>query len=299
MDENDWLIKRFDETRAHLRSVAHRMLGSASEADDALQEAWLKLSRADSREVNNVAGWLTTVVARVCLDMLRSRRSRREEPLAPVSDAPSSSAPETEVGLADAIGPALLVVLDMLAPQERVAFVLHDMFDLSFEEIAPIVDRTPAATRQLASRARRRVRGAAAPAPGVGPHRELVSAFLAASRDGDFEHLVAVLSPDVVLRADDLAVRMAAANQRHRAPRLSPEVRGAALVADAFNGRTRGVSSAVIDGEPGAAWAMGGQVRAAWVFTIDRGQIAAIDVTMDPGHLAELDVQMDSAPETP
>ena len=299
MDEKDWLARRFDETRAHLRAVAHRMLGSASEAEDALQEAWLKLSRADSREVDNLAGWLTTVVARVCLDMLRSRRSRREDPLAPGADAPGSSTPETEVELADAIGPALLVVLDMLAPQERVAFVLHDMFDLSFEEIAPIVDRTPAATRQLASRARRRVQGAAAPAPGAGPHRELVSAFLAASRDGDFERLVAVLSPDVVLHADDLAVRRAAANERHRPPRLAPEIRGASLVADAFNGRTRGVSPAVIDGEPGAAWAMDGQVLAAWVFTIDRDKIAAIEVIMDPGRLAELDVQVDSAPATP
>jgi RNA polymerase sigma-70 factor (ECF subfamily) len=299
MDEKDWLTKRFDETRAHLRAVAHRMLGSASEADDALQEAWLKLSRADSREVDNVAGWLTTVVARVCLDMLRSRRSRREDALAPGFDAPSSSNPETDVGVADAIGPALLVVLDMLAPQERVAFVLHDMFDLSFEEIAPIVDRTPAAARQLASRARRRVRGAGAPEPEIAPHRELVSAFLAASRDGDFERLVAVLSPDVVLRADDLAVRMAAANQRHRPPRLEPEVRGASLVADAFNGRTRGVSPALVDGEAGAAWAMGGKLLSAWVFTIDRDKIAAIDVIMDPGPLAALDVQVESAPETP
>jgi RNA polymerase sigma-70 factor (ECF subfamily) len=277
------------------------MLGSASEADDALQEAWLKLSRADSSEVDNVGGWLTTVVARVCLDMLRSRRSRREEPLDPAAaDAPTTSSPEAEIGLADAIGPALLVVLDMLAPQERVAFVLHDMFDLSFEEIAPIVERTPAATRQLASRARRRVRGAdAAPVPDVGPRSDLVGAFLAASRDGDFERLVAVLSPEVVLRADDIAVRMSVANERHRPPRLAPEVRGASLVADAFNGRTRGVSSALIDGEPGAAWAMGGQLMSAWVFTIDGGKIAAIDVIMEPGRLAELDVQMDSAPSTP
>jgi len=208
MEEKDWLVKRFDETGAHLRAVAHRMLGSASEADDALQEAWLKLSRADTREVNNVAGWLTTVVARVCLDMLRSRRSRREEPLVPAADAPSSSTVETEVGLADAIGPALLVVLDMLAPQERVAFVLHDMFDLSFEEIAPS-SIAPLRQRGSSPVARDAVRGAAAPAPDPGPHRELISAFLAASRDGDFERLVAVLSPDVVLRADDLAVRMA------------------------------------------------------------------------------------------
>jgi hypothetical protein len=181
----------------------------------------------------------------------------------------------------------------MLAPQERVAFVLHDMFDLSFEEIAPIVDRTPAATRQLASRARRRVHGAAAPAaPDLGPHREVVSAFLAASRDGDFERLVAVLSPDIVLRADDLAVRMSKANERHRPPRLAPEIRSAPLVADAFNGRTRGVDPALIDGEPGAVWAMGGQVLAAWVFTFDGDKVGSIDVIMEPVHLAELDVRM-------
>jgi len=180
-----------------------------------------------------------------------------------------------------------------LAPQERVAFVLHDMFDLSFEDIAPIVDRTPAATRQLASRARRRVHGAAAPAAGLAQHRELVSTFLSAARDGNFERLVAMLSPDVVLRADDLSVRMSAANQRHRAPLLSPEVRGAALVADAFNGRARGVSSALIDGEPGAVWAMNGQVHAVWVFRIDGESITAIDVIMDPAHLAELEVEFE------
>src|SRR5262245_39865449 len=186
MDENDWLAKRFDESRAQLRAVAYRLLGSASEADDAVQEAWLKLCRSDSRGVENVGGWLRTVVARVCLDMLRSRQSRREEPLAPVADVPSGSNPETDLAFAEAIGSALLIVLDMLAPAERVAFVLHDMFDLSFEEIAPIVDRTPVAARQLASRARRRVRGATVPITDVARHRELVSAFLAASRDGNF-----------------------------------------------------------------------------------------------------------------
>jgi RNA polymerase sigma-70 factor (ECF subfamily) len=193
--------------------------------------------------------------------------------------------------LADAIGPALLVVLDMLAPAERVAFVLHDMFDCSFEEIAPIVDRTPEAARQLASRARRRVRGAAAPATDVARHRELVSAFLAASRDGDFERLLAVLSSDAVLRADELAVRTAAANQRG-APRLAPEVRGAQLVADAFKGRARGALPALIDGDAGAVWAMGSQVRAAFVFTIERSIITEIDLVMDPAHLAKLDVEI-------
>ncbi len=293
MDENDWLAKRFHETRAHLRAVAHRMLGSATEAEDALQDAWLKLSRSDTREVENVGGWLTTVVSRVCLDMLRARQSRREEPLTSEADASTSTDPETDVTLADAIGPALLVVLEMLEPQERVAFVLHDMFDLSFEEIAHIVDRTPAATRQLASRARRRLRGAAEPAPGITPRRDLVSTFLAAARDGDFERLVAVLSPAVVLVADELAVRTSAANERHRPPRLAPEVRGALPVAGAFNGRTRGVLPALIDGEPGAAWAMGGRVLAAWMFTIEHGQITVIDVIMDPGRLAALNVRVD------
>jgi RNA polymerase sigma-70 factor (ECF subfamily) len=291
MDDNDWLAKRFDESRAHLRAVAHRMLGSDSEADDAVQEAWLKLSRADTREVANLGGWLTTVVARVCLDMLRSRRSRREDPFAPAADAPASSDVETDVAFANAIGPAMLVVLDMLAPPERVAFVLHDMFDLSFEEIAPIVDRTPAAARQLASRARRRVRGAVAPTTDVAPHRELVRAFLAASRDGDFERLVAVLSPDVVLRADELSVRTA--QQRSGAPLIAPEVRGAAEVATAFKGRARAASPALIDGAPGAVWAAGGQVRAAFVFTIQHGQITGIDLIMDPDHLTELDVTID------
>ncbi len=186
------------------------MLGSASEAEDAVQETWLKLSRSGSEELENLGGWLTTVVARVCLDMLRTRRSRREEPLDAAGDAPGHGSPEDELALADATGPALLAVLDTLAPGERVAFVLHDMFDLSFEEIARILNRTPTATRQLASRARRRVRGGEAPVADIALHRELVGAFLAASRDGDFERLVAVLSPDVVLRADERAVHVAA-----------------------------------------------------------------------------------------
>jgi RNA polymerase sigma-70 factor (ECF subfamily) len=293
MGENDWLARQFDESRAHLRTVAYRMLGSASEAEDAVQETWIKLSRSEHPAVENLGGWLTTVVARVCLDMLRSRKSRREEALAPVVDAPAASNPETEVAFADAIGPALWVVLEMLAPPERVAFVLHDMFDLSFEEIAPIIDRTPAAARQLASRARRRVRGTGSSATDLAQHRELVSAFLAASRDGDFERLVAVLSPDVVLRADEQARRTAAANLQRGAPVLAPEVRGASLVANAFKGRARGAAPALIEGEPGAAWAVGGQVRTAFVFTIGHGKISGIEVIMDPEHLAELDVKID------
>ena len=293
MDDSNWLARRFDESRTHLKAVAYRMLGSASEAEDAVQEAWLKLARSDTRDVGNLGGWLTTVVARVCLDMLRTRRSRREEPLDSKAQMPAGGRLEDDVALADATGQALLVVLETLAPAERVAFVLHDMFDLSFEEIAPIVDRTPDAARQLASRARRRVRGAEAPATDLARHRELVGAFLAASRDGDFERLLAVLSPDAVLRGDELAVRTAAANRRYGAPILAPEARGAAVVAEAFKGRATAALPAIIDGAAGAVWAVGGQVRAAFLFTIRGEKITGVDLVMDPGHLAELDVKID------
>lgn len=286
-----WLARRFEENRDRLRAVAYRMLGSASEAEDAVQETWLKLSRSDSGEVRNLGGWLTTVLARVCLDMLRTRRSRREDPLAAAADSPGNGGPEDDLTLADATGPALLVVLETLAPAERVAFVLHDLFDLSFEEIGRILGRTPAAARQLASRARRRVRGAEAPAGDVERHRELVGAFLAASRDGDFERLLAVLSPDVMLRADPLAVSMAAARQRQGAPRLSAQVRGAENVANVFKGRARGALPALIDGQAGAVWAMGGQVRAAFLFAIRHGRITEIDIVMSPEDLAGLDVK--------
>ena len=208
MNERDYLAERFEENRAHLRSVAYRMLGSVSEVDDAVQEAWLRLSRAETAGIDNLGGWLTTVVARVCLDMLRSRKSRREEPFTPHAPEPvatgtSGSSPEHEALLADSVGLALLVVLDRLTPAERLAFVLHDMFALPFEEIAAIVGRSTTATRQLASRARRRVRGgAAAPDADLIRQREVVGAFLAALRGGDFEGLLAVLDPDLVVRAD-------------------------------------------------------------------------------------------------
>ena len=293
MRDSDWLARRFEDSRTHLRAVAYRMLGSASEAEDAVQETWLKLSGADTGEVANLTGWLTTVVARVCLDALRMRRSRRRHPLEPQADAASAETPEDEVALADATGQALLVVLETLAPLERIAFVLHDMFDLSFEDIAPIVDRTPAAVRQLASRARRRVRGVEAPASDLARQRELVSAFLAASREGDFGRLIAVLSPEVVLRADELAVRTAEARQQHGAPALASEIRGAARVADVFKGRARAALPALIDGDAGAVWAMGGQVRTAFVFTIESDKITGIDLIMDPQRLAELDVRAD------
>jgi RNA polymerase sigma-70 factor (ECF subfamily) len=294
MNGDDWLAKRFDDNRTRLRAVAYRILGSASEAEDAIQETWLKLSRSGSQEeVENLGGWLTTVLSRVCLDMLRTRRSRREEPLAAAADAPGDGSPEDELALADSIGPALLIVLDTLAPGERVAFVLHDMFNLPFEDIARILDRTPIAVRQLASRARRRVRGTEAPTADITLHREVVGAFLAASRDGDFERLVAVLSPEVVLRADEPAVRAAAARQARGAPELAPEIRGAERVANTFKGRARAAMPALIDGEPGAVWAVGGRVLSAFIFTIEDRAITGIDIVVDPAVLAELDVRID------
>src|SRR5919202_1167603 len=231
MEERDWLVRRFEENRTHLRAVAYRMLGSSSEADDALQEAWLRLSRSDTSEVENLGGWLTTVVGRVCLDMLRSRRSRREGYLGGPSDAhvvqpiacrAEGTDPEHEALVADSVGLALLVVLETLKPAERLAFVLHDMFAVPFDEIAPIVDRSPEAARQLASRARRRVQGETAiPDADVDTQREVVDAFLIAAREGDFEALLEVLDPDVVLRVDRDAISAGA-------PRV---VRGAANVA--------------------------------------------------------------------
>lgn len=286
MDEPGGLAGRFEASRTHLRRVAYRMLGSRSEADDAVQEAWLRLSRSETSGVENLGGWLTTVVARVCLDMLRSRKSRREKPLdAHVPESIVSPEdgidPEHEVLLAESVGLALLVVLQTLAPAERVAFVLHDMFDLPFDEIAPIVGRSPTAARQLASRARRRVKGAdAAPEADRTRQREVVDAFLAASRGGDFDALLAVLDPDVVLRADRAAVHAGA----------SREVRGAAAVADTFSGRARAAQPAIVNGAVGLVWAPHGQPRVAFGFTIIRGKIVEIDLVADPERLRQLDL---------
>ena len=280
MDEPNWVAERFEENRTHLRAVAYRMLGSRSEADAAVQEAWLRLSRSDTSGVANLGGWLTTIVARVCLDMLRSRKSRREEPLG-AHDPEDGVDPEHEALLADSVGLALLVVLETLAPAERVAFVLHDMFDLPFDEIAPIVGRSPTAARQLASRARRRVRGAATVPPAdLTRQREVVDAFLAASRGGDFAALLAVLDPDVVLRADSVAVPMGA----------SSEVRGAAAVAETLSGRARAAQPALVNGAAGLVWAAGGQPRVVFEFTITRGKIVAIDLVADPERLRQLDL---------
>src|SRR2546422_1578943 len=282
MGEQDWLAEGFEANRSHLRAVAYRMLGSPSEADDAVQESWLRLSRSGAAGVENLGGWLTTVVARVCLDMLRSRKSRREEPLdtKPLASREDATDPEHEAVLADSVGLALLVVLETLAPAERVAFVLHDMFDLAFDEIAPIVGRSPTAARQLASRARRRVQGAApVPDTDLARQRDVVDAFLAASRDGVFDALLAVLDPDVVLRADPAAVQIGA----------SQEVRGATAVAGTFSGRARFAQPALVNGAAGLVWAQGGRPRVVFAFTITRGKIIAIDLVADPERLSQLD----------
>jgi RNA polymerase sigma-70 factor (ECF subfamily) len=296
MDESDWLAKRFEENRARLQAVAYRMLGAFGEADDAVQETWLRLNRSDASEIENLGGWLTTVVARVCLDMLRSRRSRGEQSMSDDRSGPSRAEqadPEADVLFADSIGPALLVVLDMLDPVERVAFVLHDLFDLPFEEIAPIVGRSEAATRQLASRARRRVRGTSRPVDfDAIRQKQIVTAFLAASRDGHFEALVGLLDADALLRADELAVQVATANRAHGAPWLDREVRGARAVAERLRGWARGASLALVDGVAGAVWAPAGRLRAAFVFSIQSEKIVEIEVVMDPARLGQLDVEL-------
>ena len=298
MDEREWLAERFEENRTHLRAVAYRMLGSLSEADDAVQESWLRLSRSDPRRVDNLGGWMTTIVARVCLNMLRSRRARREEPLdvhvpEPILSSEHGVDPEQEALLADSVGLALLVVLETLAPDERLAFVLHDMFAVPFDEISPIVGRSPAAARQLASRARRRVQGAApVPDADLNRQREVVEAFFAAARDGDFDALVAVLDPDVVLRSDGGLTR----------PHLSGVVRGARAVAEqAFMfahlhpfGRT-----ALVNGAPGAVVVPpGGPPFSLLGFTVTGGKIVEIDVLVDPERLRNLDLTVLDQRET-
>ena len=288
MDEHDWLAERFEEHRAHLRAVAYRMLGSLSEADDAVQEAWLRLSRSDTSGVENLGGWLTTVVARVCLNMLRSRNSRREEPLGahvpdPVASRADGVDPEHEALLADSVGLALLVVLETLAPAERVAFVLHDMFAVPFDEIAAIVGRSPTAARQLASRARHRVQGATVPDADLSRQRAVVDAFLAASRGGDFAALLALLDPDVVLRADLGAVPAGA----------SRVVRGARAVAEGaltFSGSARFARPALVNGAAGIVVAPRGRLVVVLGFTVMRGKIVEIDVVADSARLRQLDL---------
>jgi RNA polymerase sigma factor (sigma-70 family) len=289
VDERDRLADRFEADRTHLRAVAYRMLGSVSEADDAVQEAWLRLSRSQGADVENLRAWLTTVVARVSLDMLRSRKSRREEPLGPHLPDPivsrdDASDPEQAALLADSVGLALLVVLEKLGPAERLAFVLHDMFAVPFEEIAPIVGRSPAAARQLASRARRRVQGAApAPDADVARQREVVDAFLAAARGGDFEALVALLDPEVVVRVDRGVLRPAAFTELRGVAAVAEQARKGARLA-------RFARPALVNGAAGIVVARGGRPLAVAGFTVARGRIVEIDVLADPARLRELDL---------
>jgi len=322
----DVLAQRFEDSRPHLAAVAYRMLGSRAEADDAVQEAWLRLARTDVDGVDNLRGWLTTVVSRVCLDMLRSRISRREDPLADDERVAPEAGPEGEAVLADSVGAALLVVLDTLAPAERLAFVLHDLFAMPFDEIGTVLGRSPAAARQLASRARRRVQGVGSDEPDdaaaeeggaaasarsadvaggaagradsaarqaaaggadgpptdpVGRRREVVAAFLTASRGGDFTALLELLDPEAVVLADAAAVIAGA----------EAEVRGAAAVAATFVGRAKAARLALLDGEPGLIWTHRGEVRMAFAFTVVDGHVAGIELIADPGRLAAMGVE--------
>jgi RNA polymerase sigma factor (sigma-70 family) len=285
MAQDDWLADRFEEHRPHLRTVAYRMLGSANDAEDAVQEAWIRLSRSDSNAVENLGGWLTTVVARIALDMLRSRTSRREEPVSevppePAHDGTPGTQPEEAIMIADSLGPAMLVILETLSPAERIAFVLHDMFAVPFDEIGPIVGRSPAAARQLASRARHRVQGAD-PAGAVDRSRarRTVEAFLSASRDGDFGALLALLDPEVVLTADADAVRVGAS-----------QVRGSQAVAETFAGRARAARLAWINGQPGLVWAPGGKAQVVFGFTVEEDKITAIQLLANSATLDDLDI---------
>lgn len=289
-ERSEWLAERFEESRGHLRAVAYRMLGSASEADDAVQEAWLRLSRSEASTIENLGGWLTMVVSRVCLDMLRSRIAKREEALDTtvaglIPAGKKQNDPEQETLLADSVGFALLIVLDRLDPAERLAFVLHDMFAVSFDEIASILGRSPEAARQLASRARRRVQGApAVPTASLTEQRQVADAFLAAIRAGDMEGLIAVLDPDIVVRIDEAAAR----------PGAPREIRGArnwARGAIAFSQQLAGdIRAMLVNGEVGLVWAPRGHLLRVLRFSIADGKITRVDVIAEPTRLSELEL---------
>lgn len=290
MNQNQFLAEQFEQNRDHLRAVAFRMLGSLSEADDAVQESWLRLDRTGDEGIHNLGAWLTTVVARVCLDVLRARTSRREDelkeplPVTPANPQPASN-PEQEALLADSVGLAVMVVLDRLAPAERLAFVLHDMFDLSFDEIASIIGRTPVAARQLASRARKRVRGGTTPKSRVSPQQKLVESFLAALRAGDFKALISILDPDLIVRADQFAAT----------PAVPSEVRGAEFWARRAITAAQGARAAriaLINGEPGLIIAPRGRLFRLLRFTFANNKISQIDVIGDPAQLATLDLAL-------
>ena len=294
MDENKFLAERFEAHRTHLRAVAYRMLGSLSEADDAVQETWLRLHRADTSNVENLGGWLTTVASRVCLDMLRSRASRGEASLEvrvpdPIVSREDGVDPEHQALLADAVGLALLVVLETLEPAERIAFVLHDMFDVPFEEIAPLVERTEAATRQLASRARRRVKEMApAPDADLTHQREVVDAFVAAARDGDLDKLLTVLDPDIVLRADYGAAPALGSRKLHGATAVSKQ----ALTFSRLGGPELVRHPALVNGAAGLVVTRAGQPFSIMAFAITGGKIVAIDILADPERLRRLDLAL-------
>ena len=284
MEPKNFWTAQFEANRPRLRAVAYRMLGSSGEVEDAVQETWLRLNRSDTEAIENLSGWLTTVVARVCLDMLRARKSRREEPIGPLTPEPVAQDEwSRDAEMADSVGAALLVVLETLAPAERLAFVLHDMFAVPFEEIAPIVGRTPAAARQLASRARRRVQGTRrSPGADLGRQRQIVEAFLTASRDGDFEGLLAVLDPDVLFHADDAAMRLGA----------QAEIRGATAVAAAFKGRAQAARPALADGAPALAVILGGQLRILLRLTFRDDRIVGVEAIAEAERLRSFDLEI-------
>ena len=283
MSELEILAARFEADRGHLRQVAQRILGSAHEADDAVQEAWVRLSRSDTTEVDNLTGWLTTVVSRVCLDMLRSRQARREDPAELPVVAADTADPEQEAVMADSLGPALLLVLDTLGPRERLAFVLHDMFAVPFPQIAEIIGASPAVARQLASRARRRIQGTDPTEDGQTTRkREIVEAFLAAARGGEFAALLQLLDPSVVLSADEAAVAMGNTNALSEGPEA---------VAGVFNGRAKALRTAYIDGVPGLVWALRGEPKVVFAFAFEDGLITGIEQLADPETLAALEIE--------
>jgi len=298
MTENEILAAQFEANREHLRSVAYRMLGSRAEAEDAVQDAYLRLMRSGAAGVDNLSAWLTTVVARVCLDMLRQRKTRREIPVDSAVEAiPAADNPEREKLIADSVGVAMLVVLETLTPAERVAFVLHDLFDASFEAIASVVGRSPAAVRQLASRGRRRIQGApTAPDADRARQRDVIEAFLAASQSGDFAALLAILDPGVVLSADTAAVEGSRARASQNVPALASEIRGRDKVVEIFRGRLKAAQLAWLDGEAGLVFAPGGQPRMLVDFVIESGRIVEIAFVADPAQIAARCPISDRAP---
>lgn len=290
--DDEQLAHRFETERPRLRDLAYRLLGSGSEADDAVQETWLRLSRSDANEIENLGGWLTTVTARVCLDVLRSSRSRREVPLAPGDEHVRDDAdPEGETLLSESVGLAMTAVLERLDPAERVAFVLHDVFGVPFDDIASIVDRSPVATRKLASRARARVRDSSPDLDGasgkIAAHHNVVEAFFKASRSGDFRALLAVLDPNVTLTPDATALRMGQRNGW-----ITETLHGAEAVARQFDGAAEAAQLALIDGAPGAVWFGGGRPVVAFAFTIQNGKVAAIELVADADRLGQMTIEI-------